>query len=87
MGKIVWKNGQSKVVDDKRLERFLAEGWTHDPQPKMSVSVEATADVIEPTPEEEEVHNEIESEDGYAWHDDAEMADLQPEAEDSEDED
>lgn len=87
MGKIIWKNGQSKSVDDKRLNRFLDEGWTLDPQPKMSVSVEATADVIEPTPEEEEVHNETESEEEYAWHDDAEMDDLQPQADDSEDED
>lgn len=88
MGKIIWKDGQSKVVDDKRLNRFLDEGWTLDPQPKMSVSVEATADVIEPTPEEEEVQNEIESEEGYAWHDEAEMEDLlPPKANDSEDED
>lgn len=80
----IHKEGVSKIVDAKRLKRFLDEGWTTDQQPKWSASVEATADVIEPTPEEEEVQNE-ESEEEYAWNDEAEVEDLIDDEDDSED--
>ena len=84
-GIVVYKNGESKVIDSKRVKRFLDEGWTTDQQPKWSASVEATADVIEPTPEEEEVQNE-ESEDEYAWNDEAEVEGHIEDEDESEDE-
>jgi hypothetical protein len=55
------KGNASKVVTEKRLQRFLDSGWTTDevkkPEPKLSAVLEATADVIEeelPLVEEDE---------------------------------
>jgi len=76
----IWKAGENKIVDKKKLERFLEQGWTTDPTPKMSVSVEATADVIEAQPQDES------SEEEYAWHDQEEIEDLDP-VDDDEDDD
>ena len=59
------KNGRSKIVDDKRLQRFLDEGWVAEnapaPEPKLSAVLEATADVIEDIPLEEEDEDEFDS--------------------------
>tara|TARA_R110000772_G_scaffold181019_2_gene292296 strand:+ start:1068 stop:1334 length:267 start_codon:yes stop_codon:yes gene_type:complete len=58
-GITIYKDGATKIVDSKRLQRFLDGGWSHDPQPKWSASVEATADIIKPEAEvEAEVYNE-----------------------------
>tara|TARA_R110000796_G_scaffold204247_1_gene320422 strand:+ start:427 stop:690 length:264 start_codon:yes stop_codon:yes gene_type:complete len=78
-GITIYKDGTTKIVDSKRLQRFLDEGWSNDPQPKWSASVEATADIIEPESElPDEVFNE-ESED-YAEDD---YNDLEAEDEDN----